>query len=171
MSKMTTKPLSQSLLQAGACILLLAMAGCAQLPSAGSIAIPPIPLSQARVWFYRDANLYESLERPYIRMNGGVVGISEPGGTFYRDVPPGNYHVSVDSYFPQVNSTRDVSLAPGQQVYFKVLPETQPCGGGGGGDGGGGSGECMRASFYVWTMPPEVAQAAVARSPYYPGGG
>src|SRR5437667_5128668 len=149
MSKMTTKPLSQSLLQAGACILLVAMAGCAQLPSAGSIAIQPIPQSQARAWFYRDANVYESLERPYIRMNGGVVGISEPGGTFYRDVPPGNYHVGVDSYLPPFNSTRDVYLAPGQQVYFKVSPERYICGGGG--DSSGGGGDCRRANFYVRT--------------------
>jgi hypothetical protein len=152
-------------------ILLFAMAGCAQLPLAGSIAVPPIPQSQTRVWFYRDANVYESLQRPYIRMNGGVVGISEPGGTFYRDLPSGNYHVSVDSYFPQVNSTRDVYLFPGQQVYFKVLPEQQMCGGGGGGGDGGGGGECMRANFYVWTIPPEVAQTAVARSQFYPDGG
>src|SRR5260370_42595121 len=101
-------------------------------------------------------------------MNESVVGSSEAGGTFYRDVPPGRYHVSVDSYFPPFNSTRDVDLAPGQQVYFKVLPEQYMCGGGGGEGGGGGN--CERYNFYVWTMPPEVAQAAVARSSFYAGG-
>jgi hypothetical protein len=166
---MTTNPLSQWLVRGAAGIFLVATASCAQLPLAGSITIPPIPQSQARVWFYRDADIYESLQRPYIRMNGGVVGISEPGGTFYRDISPGNYHVSVDSYFPPVNSSRDVYLVPGQPVYFKVLPEHYICGGGGGDMGGGG--DCTRDNFYVWTMPPEVAQAAVARSQFYAGGG
>jgi hypothetical protein len=99
-------------------------------------------------------------------MNDGIVGISEPGGTFYRDVLPGHYHVSVDSYLPDANITRDVDLTPGQQVYFKVLPEQYVCGGGG--DGGGT--DCERANFHVWTMPPEVAQATVARSQFYAGG-
>jgi hypothetical protein len=167
---MTKSPLSQWLVCAAAGILFFTTTGCVQLPLAGSVAIPPIPQTEARAWFYRDVNLYESRERPFVRMNGDVIGLSEPGGTFYRDVPPGNYHVSVDSYLPPFNSTRDVYLFPGQQVYFKVLPEQQFCGGGGGGDMGG-AGECMRANFYVWTMPPEVAQAAVARSQFYPDGG
>jgi hypothetical protein len=154
--------------RAGAGILLFAAAGCVQLPPVGSVAIPPIPQSQARVWFYRDANVYDSLERPFVRLNGGVVGLSEPGGAFYRDVTPGNYHVSVDSYLPPFNSTRDVYLASGQQMYFKVLPERYICGGGG--DSSGGGGDCMRANFYVWTIPPEIAQTAMARSQFYPGG-
>jgi hypothetical protein len=166
---MKTRPLRQCFGRAVAGSLIFAMAGCAQLPLAGSIAIPPIPQGEARVWFYRDADIYVSLERPFIRMNGGVVGISEPGGTFYRDLPPGHYHVSVDSYIPPVNSTRDVDLAPGQQVYFKVSPQAFICGGGGSDSGGGG--DCMRSDFYVWTMPPEVAQVAVARSQFYASGG
>src|SRR6266705_5857587 len=113
MAKMTTNPLLRWFERAAAGILLFAITGCAQLPLEGSIAIPPIPPGEARVWFYRDLGIYETLERPYIRMNGGVVGISEPGGTFYRDVAQGNYHVSVDSYIPQVNATREVYLAPG----------------------------------------------------------
>ena len=126
-----------------------------------------MPQGAARVWFYRDLEPYETLARPFIRMNEGVVGISEPGGTFYRDVPPGHYHVSVDSYLTDFNQTRDVDLAPGQQVYFKVLPSRVICGGG----GRGGDGDCMRNNFYVWTMPPEVAQVAVARSQFYASGG
>ena len=35
----------------------------------------------------------------------------------------------------------------------------------------GGGGDCMRANFYVWIMPPEVAQAAVAGSQFYADGG
>jgi hypothetical protein len=156
------------MLRTGAAIFLLATANCAPLPLAGSVAMPQIGQGQARVWFYREPDIYESLQRPFARMNGNVVGISEPGGTFYRDVPPGHYHVSVDSYLPPFGSTRDLDLFPGQQVYFKVLPEADNC------NGQGASGivavsECM--DYYVWIMPPEVGQAAVARSQFYTGGG
>jgi hypothetical protein len=157
--------LSRRLLRIGTIVLLLAPVSCAKLPLEASIAIPPIPPGEARVWFYRDLAPYEGLERPYTRMNGGVVGISEPGGTFYRDVPPGHYHVGVDSYLPDANMTRDVDLAPGHQVYFKVLSERVACGG-----GAAGGGDCEQENFYVSTMPPEVAQAAVARSQFYAGG-
>jgi len=160
---MSTNPvrLSRWLLRAGAGIVLLATAGWAWPPPTASIAVPPVPRGEARLWFYRDLEPYETLARPYIRMNGGVVGLSEPGGTFYRDVPPGHYHVSVDSYLTDFNQTRDVDLAPGQQLYFKVLSSPVIC--------GGSRGNCMRDNFYVWTMPPEVAQAAVARSPFFGG--
>jgi hypothetical protein len=155
---------SQSLLRCAVGIVALATAGWGWPPPTASLAIPPIPPGEARVWFYRDLDPYETLARPFVRMNGSVVGISEAGGTFYRDAPPGNYHVSVDSYLPSLESTREVYLFPGQQVYFKVLPLRVICGGGVRGDG------CERNNFYVWTMPPEVAQAAVAQSPFFGGG-
>ena len=158
--------LSRWLLHVGAGVVLLATAGWAWPPPTASIAVPPVPQGAARVWFYRDLEPYETLARPFIRMNEGVVGISEPGGTFYRDVPPGHYHVSVDSYLADFYQTRDVDLTPGQQVYLKVLPSRVICGGG----GRGGDGDCMRNNFYVWTIPPEVAQSAVARSPFFGGG-
>jgi hypothetical protein len=158
--------LSRWLLHVGAGVVLLATAGWAWPPPTASVAVPPVPPGAARVWFYRDLEPYETLARPFIRMNEGVVGISEPGGTFYRDVAPGHYHVSVDSYLTDFNQTRDVDLTLGQQVYFKVLPSRVICGGG----GRGGDGDCMRNNFYVWTIPPEVAQAAVARSPFFGGG-
>jgi hypothetical protein len=158
--------LSRWLLHVGAGVVLLATAGWAWPPPTASVAVPPVPQGAARVWFYRDLEPYETLARPFIRMNEGVVGISEPGGTFYRDVAPGHYHVSVDSYLTDFNQTRDVDLTLGQQVYFKVLPSRVICGGG----GRGGDGDCMRNNFYVWTIPPEVAQAAVARSPFFGGG-
>jgi hypothetical protein len=156
------RPLSTRLQQAGAAIFLLATVGWAWPPPTASIEIPPVPRGEARVWFYRDLEPYVTLARPYTRMNDWVVGISEPGGAFYRDVPPGHYHVSVDSYLPPFDATRDVDLFPGQQVYFKVLPSRVMC-------DGAGRGDCERNNFYVWTMPPEVAQAAVALSPFFGG--
>jgi hypothetical protein len=39
--------------RAAASILLLGAGSCAQLPTTASVAIPPVPPQQARVWFYR----------------------------------------------------------------------------------------------------------------------
>jgi len=34
---------------------------------------------------------------------------------------------------------------------------------------GGRRGECQRDTFYVWDMPPEIAQGDIARSQFYGG--
>ena len=156
--------------QAGAFILLLATAACAQLPPTASIAVPPIPAGEARVWFYRAFNPYDSLGTPYIRLNDAIVAMSEPGGASYRDVPAGPYHITVDSYGKDFNQEKDVQLAAGQELFVKIVSlRAWIVGGGGGGDGGGGS-EMARDTFYVWLIPPEIARADVARSAFYGGG-
>ncbi len=163
--------LSHRLRHAGAGVVLLAAASCAPLPPIASVTGPPIPAGEARVWIYRVAGPYDSHARPYIRMNNGVVAISEPRGALYRDLPPGHYHVSVDSYLTELNQTRDVDLTPGQQVYLKVVASEFACSGGGaGGEGDGGGGTCTRENFYVWPVSSEDAQGEVARSPFLGGG-
>jgi hypothetical protein len=163
--------LSRRLRRTCAALLLLAMAACAQLPSTASVAIPPIPPGEARVWFYRQVDPYDSLNTPYIRMNEGIVAISEPGGASYRDVPAGQYHITVDSYGKDFNQDKDVSLVAGQELYVKIvsLREWAAGGAGGGGDMGGGGGSYTKDTFYVWLIPPEVARADVARSEFYGG--
>jgi hypothetical protein len=146
-------------------LLLLAMEGCASLPPTAAVAVPPIPAGEARVWFYRDPGPYNGTETPYIRMNEGIVAVSEPGGASYRDVPPGQYHIAVDNYLGDFNSTRDVYLYPGQQYYFKVVTLSNWIAGGGGRNDNG----FQRTTFYVWQIPPELAQGDVGRSQYYGG--
>jgi hypothetical protein len=164
---------SLRLLQFGSVFLLLAVVACAQPPLTASVAIPPIPAGAARVWFYRPIDVYDSLNTPYIRMNDAIVGISEPGGASYRDVPAGQYHIAVDSYLDSPQQDQNVSLVPGQEMFIKVVSLrdwAQGGGGGGGGDmGGGGGGEYSRDTFYAWQIPPEVARAEVARSDFYGG--
>ena len=82
----------------GAMTLLLLLAGCSQLLPTSSVMIPPVPAGESRIWLYRNEGTYESHETPYFRLNGLPVGISEPNAALYRDVPPGHYTVSVDSY-------------------------------------------------------------------------
>ena len=148
-------------LRHGAAIgFLLAAANCTALPPTSSVAIPPIPSGAARIWFYRAYEPHETLARPYVRLNEQVVGISEPGGAFYRDVPPARYAITVDTAGRDVNQFAEIDLAAGQQVYAKVLSlrswladDCLACGG------------CD--TFYVRLMPAQAARPAIDRSPFY----
>jgi hypothetical protein len=154
--------------QSAGVILLVAAAACAQPPVTSSVTIPPISPGAARVWFYRPIDAYDSLSTPYIRMNDAIVGISLPNGASYRDVPAGQYHIAVDSYLDSPQQDQNVTLAPGQEVYVKVISQRSWIqGGGSGGSGEGGGGDYQKDTFYVWLIPPEVARADVARSAFY----
>jgi len=148
---------------AAAAALLLALANCGALPPTSAVAIPPIPSGAARIWFYRDYEPYETLARPYVRLNQQISGISEPGGAFYRDVAPDHYNVTVDTAGRDVNQFPEVDLTAGQQVYAKVVSLRSWL-----------DDDCMTwggcDTFYVWLMPAGVARPAIARSPFYGGG-
>jgi hypothetical protein len=159
---------SHRLLHFGGVFLLIAMAACALPPPTASVSIPSIPSGAARVWFYRPVDAYDSLSTPYIRMNDAIVGISLPNGASYRDVPAGQYHIAVDSYLNSPQQDQNVTLAPGQEVYVKVVSlRSWIQGGGNGGSGEGAGGEYTKDTFYVWLIPPEVARADVAHSAFY----
>jgi Protein of unknown function (DUF2846) len=151
------------LLSALAGISMFATAGYSQWAPAG--LLPPIPQGEARVWFYRDAGVYDSQEQPYIEMNGAIVGVSQPRGSFFIDVKPGFYHVTVQQYLNAPEEAANINLTSGQQVYLKIVSLTDCIAGGGGWRDHGYSRPC----FYVWNIPPQVAQADVARTPFYGG--
>ena len=150
-----------------AAAVILALVGCAMPPPTNAAQIPNIPPGMARVWFYREDAPYITQARPYVRMNGAIVGISEDGGSFYRDVAPGEYYVTVDSYGVDINQFPHVALVPGQTVYLQVIGSRYWASGGGAGPGSGWE----RPTFYVWLMPNDVGASAVARSPFYPNAG
>jgi hypothetical protein len=156
----------RGLLSAGLGPVLLAMVSCTSLPPTVSVAIPPIPAGEARVWFYRDWGPYDALGTPYLRINEAIVGVSEPGGAFYRDVAPGQYHVTVDNYLSEPDQFRYVYLFPGQQAYFMIVSVRNWIAGGGNRNSDG----YQRDTFYVWEMAPEVAQGDILRSQLYGGG-
>jgi hypothetical protein len=143
--------------------LLVALCGCGNLPPTSAVTIPPVPPGAARVWFYREDLPYVAQERPYVRMNDAVVGISENGGAFYRDVAPGEYYVTVDSYGVDINQFPRIALVPGQTIYLQVLGSRYWA-------SGGASSHWLRPTFYVWVMPNNLGAQAVARSPFYPDG-
>ena len=82
--------------------------------------VPAVPADRARIYFYRAYEPYESVARPDITLNGKVAGVSEPGGVFYRDVPPGECRVSDshDTFYPDEDKT--LSLAAGSTAFVKI---------------------------------------------------
>jgi Protein of unknown function (DUF2846) len=156
--------LSRRLLQAGSGAVMLAGVACSQLPTTASVTVPPIPAGEARMWFYRNDGIYESQMLPHVRMNDRLVGEMAQRSALYRDVAPGHYHVAVDSYVDDRNGSRDVDLAPGQQVYFKIVSSSDFLSGGLGDPGH------SRPAFYIWLIPAAWAQGEVAISPFYGGG-
>jgi hypothetical protein len=155
---MTRKPGSRrrrSLRWAGGLVLIVA--GCAQPPPATvqmASAAPSAPAGQARIWFYRDWLPSESLNLANIEVNGSYYGSVANGSAFYRDLPPGHYHIAPVSYNHDFNQDKDVDLAPGQQVYVKILSLE---------NWDGACRHCLRDTFYAWLIPQEVAQAQIAR--------
>src|SRR5437764_4777853 len=131
---MTFRSLLKAVLPACAGLALFIAAGQAAYPPAAQYVSAPPPPHQARIWFYRDANPYDSTGTPYVRLNGTVVGVSQPGAAFFVDVAPGHYHLSADSYGNDYNQTRDIDIGPGQVAFAKVLSNDNWIYGGGGED-------------------------------------
>jgi hypothetical protein len=148
----------------GAMSLLFLIAGCSQLPSTGSVTIPPVAAGESRIWLYRNEGLHESHETPYFRLNEQPVGISEPNAALYRDVPPGHYSVSVDSYgVPYPNQFANFDIRAGQEIFIKVVSMRERVG------GGGDSGLGLRAIFYTWLIPADAARGQISSIPFYGG--
>jgi Protein of unknown function (DUF2846) len=139
----------------GAACLAIVSFGCVPAAPTASPAIPPIPAGQARVWFYRDWDPSESLNLALIDMNGSYVGAIANGSASYRDVFPGSYHIAPQSYGRDFNQDTNVAVAPGQQLYVKILSLRSWS--------EGFSRNFQRDTFYARLMLPEVAQLEIAR--------
>jgi hypothetical protein len=147
--------LARRLCGAAASLLLAGVSGCTQLPPVAAVAIPPVAPSQARIWVYRDLQTSVIPARPYVRFNGAIEGTADQGSAFYRDVPAGHYHITVDSIGTDIGQASDVDLAPGQQAYIKILQldnwDESPY-------------EPTFPTFYARLMWPQVAVAEVGSS-------
>ena len=99
----------------------LMLAAC-QVPVTppGSVTVAPVPSGLARIYFYRDWEPYESMARPLIYLNDVASQISEPGGISFRDLPPGEYHISVDSQGVYPHQFKELTLRPGDVRYVKI---------------------------------------------------
>jgi hypothetical protein len=158
--------MSRSWLQrAAGCALLLLLAGCVRPPTvpAASVAMSPVQAGAARIWFYRDYEPSVSLNLAAVSLNGALAGYVQPDGSaFYRDVPPGHYHVTVESVGKDVNQEKDVDLPPGQEAFVKILALSSW-------ESDGDKTSYHRDTFYVSLVPPQVARAELANHPL--GGG
>lgn len=159
---MRIPPAVCQLWRTGAMILLVAFLGWMQSPPPSLAEPAGPPPGYARIWLYRYDEPYVSLATPYVRFNGRIVGVSEPGAAFYRDVPPGNYYVTVDSEGRDVYQFANVAVVAGQQVYVQVqVSRLWDCNGG----DTKGIGYC-RDTFYTRLQLPQVGAAAVAALPF-----
>jgi Protein of unknown function (DUF2846) len=139
--------------------LALLAAGCAQPLGTAQVpvAAPPVPAGQSRIWFYRPYEPSETFNLANINVNGSLFGSVANGSVLYRDVAPGHYHIAPESFGRDFNQDKDVDLAPGQQLYVKIVSL------GNWGLAVSGSKNFSRDTFYAWLIPPEVAQVEIAR--------
>ncbi len=148
--------------KAAACALATmfwALAGCAPPgPQFASVAasVPSVPQGEARLYFYRWLEPYETVAPSTVMLNGGPVGVSETGAVLYRDVAPGRYTVSVESRGVYPNQFKTVTLAAGETAYVRIELFRAWCNDSGGGASGGGSSGCYD-TFVVQIMDPAVA--------------
>ena len=102
--------------------LVLMLAGCARPPlfAQAGPGLAPIPAGEARIYLYRNLEIYESIAPTEAYLNGKQVGVAWPGAVLYRDVAPGTYLIAVHSegwYFDQFKT---VTLKAGDTLYARV---------------------------------------------------
>lgn len=140
-------------------LVLLLAGGCATPPApAHPASAPPIRSGAARFWFYRVFFPDDTRGMPAISMNGAPIGYALPGTSFYRDVPAGPYHLSVESDAIDVNQEKDIAVAPGQEVYVKIdsLPSWDT----------GALSNYRRSAYYVMLPPPHLAALELPQTSY-----
>ena len=130
-------------------LCLLAPSAC---PPPGDVSrsqaqIPPIAPGMARVWFLRDKDPQEARGAPIIYANVQPVARSEPGAASFRDMPPGHYRFTIQS-FGEPTGYKEVQLAPGSQTYLDIQWGESWLHGRPGDN-----------TFYPITMSPELGQA------------
>lgn len=150
-------------LPAAAVATALAISGCARAPLVTAITLPPISPGKARVWFYRVYLPSDTLNMTRVSMNGAYAGYSQLGGAFYRDVPPGVYHIEVASYGRDFGQSTNVALVPGQVVYIQIELlrswATMP----------GYGFTAGRDTFYARLVFPDIARTEIGQS-FFDGG-
>ncbi len=97
------------------------LAGCDLKPQQ-QLALPGVPPTKARLIFYRSgSNPYDGLVWTKVLVNGQGIGYSAPGTIFYRDLPPGTYHIEVNSDKLYPNQFKTVVVEPGSTTYVKIV--------------------------------------------------
>ena len=69
---------------------------------------------------------YGAMEWMAVYVNGQTTGVSQPGAVFYRDVAPGRYHLTMQTYGFYPNQFKTVTARAGEIIYVNIntLPRT-----------------------------------------------
>ncbi|HEX3952621.1 MAG TPA: hypothetical protein VHW90_03540 [Stellaceae bacterium] len=133
------------------------------MPASAQIAAPATmaPPGYARFWFYRVFFPDDTGGMPPISMNGKPIGYALAGTSFYRDVPAGAYHLTVQTNGLDYGQSQDVVVAPGQQVFVKIdsLPSWQE----------ESRGRTRRGTYYVTLVTPQYAALELPHTTYTNG--
>jgi hypothetical protein len=141
-------------------VLLLPVA-CVHPPgvSAAAAVASPVPAGAARIWFYREYEPSVSLNDANVFLNGTPAATVPPDGSaLYRNVAPGRYRVSVETFGTDVNQAKDLDLAPGQDAFVKIESLR-------GWVSGGDMSEFNRDTFYVSVVSPQIARTELVNHP------
>jgi hypothetical protein len=153
---MATKLEHHGLRQALGGVALLTLAGCAPQPQVAQAPPGQLAAGQARIWLYRDYEPSISRGIANVDLNGARFASVPPyGGPTYRDVAPGHYHLSVESFDVDVGQSSDVDLAPGQELFAKVLADNTRI-------ASGDTTEFVRPTFYLRLIPPGLARGQIS---------
>lgn len=144
-------------------LMLASCQGQVSGPSVATATASPVPSGLARIYFYRDWEPYESVSRPLIYLNDAPSQISEPGGVTFRDLPPGDYHISVDSEGVYPHQFKELVVRAGDVHYVKI--ESLATWNTGRGPGHIGH----RDTFVVELIPERQALGEIADKRYVPG--
>jgi hypothetical protein len=136
-------------------------AGC-NAPAPAQVAnVPPIPSGDARFWFYREFFPDDTKDMPPISINNTPIGYALAGTSFYRDMPAGTYHLSVESIGTDLNQSQDAAVGPGQQVYVKIASQPNW--------EAGNRGAYRRGTYYVMLISPHLASLEIPLTRYTGG--
>jgi hypothetical protein len=144
---------------AAAALMLLTLGGITP-GEAATVAAPPIPAGAARIWFYRIWDPSITLNVANVALNGTPAGSVLPYGPgLYRDVQPGHYRISVQSFDGDPGGQfKDVDLTAGEEVFVKIIAEADT-------RSDGDVSAYKEDNFYVWLVSPELARREIAAHP------
>jgi hypothetical protein len=145
---------------------LAVLAGCAvespeQLAAKNRLLTSYPPPGEGRIWIFRTDQPEITREEPYVRINGQIVAVALLGRAFYRDVPPGDYTITVDSRGVAPNQFAHFGLAAGQTAYVAIDANSW------------WAGLCWRCeipTFYTLVLNQQLALAELATLPLADGG-
>jgi hypothetical protein len=109
--------------RSGRAVAILVGSGGPRRRRAGRTAYPATagpPPGEARIWLYRTFDPSVTLQTPYVRLNGAIVGVARLGRAVYRDVPPGTYLITADSRGSAPNQFARVTFVAGETAYVKI---------------------------------------------------